>query len=122
MLGSRHWLAWEEMAEGPLNSIRPWEVFLSWPWHEQKHVLAVIYGGQIMHWQIHESIDRSTILATSSHVKCMGVFSTLEAIPNVKGYFQDRTFWTFDVDNATKLSPSMEDYSLKRYSISLLQR
>ena len=75
-----------------------------------------------MHWQIHESIDRSTILATSSHVKCMGVFSTLEAIPNVKGYFQDRTFWTFDVDNATKLSPSMEDYSLKRYSISLLQR
>ena len=67
MLGSRHWLAWEEMVEGPRNSIRTWQIFLSRPWHEQKHVLAVIHGGQIMHWQIQEPMDRTTILALASY-------------------------------------------------------
>ena len=66
---------WREMAKGHSNLVRTWYI----------------------------PID--TIPPTSSHLRWIGVFSRLEVIMIIKGYFQDRTFWSFDVDNANKLSP-----------------
>ena len=57
------------MVEGPTNSIKTWQVFLSHSWQKQKYVLTKIHGGQIIYWQFQEAMDRATKPSTSSHVR-----------------------------------------------------
>mgnify|MGYP007129565503 CR=1 FL=1 len=75
------------MVEGPTNSIKTWQVFLSRFWQKQKYVLTKIHGGQIIYWQFQEAMDRVTIPSTSSHLGWICIFSMLDVLFDYKRIF-----------------------------------
>ena len=108
LLGSRQWLSWGKMAEGPAKTVQTWQRFLSRSWEEQKEILGSMHGGQIMYQQIQEAMSRFPIPPNNSNHRWVGVFSRLEVLLAVKGYSDDKTYRSFEVDEANQLTQSGE--------------
>ena len=91
VLGSRQWLSWGGMTEGPTKTVQTWQEFLSRSWEEQKEILGNMHDGQIMYQQIQEARSRLPIPPNNSNHRWIGVFSRLEVLLVVKGNSDDKT-------------------------------
>ena len=83
------------MADDLANSVKTWQVFFIMLLGKQKQVLARMHGRQIMYHRIQEVMSSITIPPNSSYHKWVGVFSRLEILLIVNGYFEDMTFYFF---------------------------
>ena len=108
VLGSRQWLSWGKMTEGPAKTVQTWKEFLSRSLEEQKEILRNMHGGHIMYQQIQEAMSRQPIPPNNTNHRWIGVFSRLEVLLAVKGYSNDKTYRLFEVDETNQLSQSGE--------------
>ena len=67
-----------------------------------------MHGGQIMYQQIQDAMSRFPIPPNNSNHIWVGVYSRLEVLLVVKGYSDDKTYRSFEVDEANQLTQSGE--------------
>ena len=75
VLGSRQWLSWGEMTEGPAKIVQTWKEFLSWSLEEQKKLLRNMHDGHIMYQLIQEAMSRLPITPNNYNHRWVGFFS-----------------------------------------------